>query len=127
MFITEWHKIRASITPQRLCRPIVHSTEHRTTGQKTVHKKFGVIRESVEKKRIILIDDSIVRGNTMSIIVSMLRACGAKEVHLRIASPHRLNTHASWASTSHQRVSSSQPTSPSTKFANSWALIPYGT
>ncbi|KHN87999.1 Amidophosphoribosyltransferase [Toxocara canis] len=55
--------------------------------QKAILKKFGVIRENVEGKRIILIDDSIVRGNTMGIIVRMLRAHGATEVHLRIASP----------------------------------------
>uniref|UniRef100_A0A0M3J909 Amidophosphoribosyltransferase (inferred by orthology to a human protein) n=1 Tax=Anisakis simplex TaxID=6269 RepID=A0A0M3J909_ANISI len=60
------------------------STELR---QKVVLKKFGVISENVIGKRIILVDDSIVRGNTMAKIVRMLKAYGAKEVHLRIASP----------------------------------------
>uniref|UniRef100_A0A1I8HWH7 Amidophosphoribosyltransferase n=2 Tax=Macrostomum lignano TaxID=282301 RepID=A0A1I8HWH7_9PLAT len=52
-----------------------------------VAKKFGVIEENVRDKRIVLIDDSIVRGNTMGPIVSLLRSHGASEVHIRIASP----------------------------------------
>uniref|UniRef100_A0A0K0D8C3 Pribosyltran domain-containing protein n=1 Tax=Angiostrongylus cantonensis TaxID=6313 RepID=A0A0K0D8C3_ANGCA len=57
------------------------------TRQSAIYKKFGVIRQNVNGRRIVLIDDSIVRGNTMRIIVQMLRKAGAKEVHLRIASP----------------------------------------
>ena len=45
-----------------------------------VVKKFGVIQCNVTDKRIILVDDSIVRGNTMGIIVSLLKSHGAKEV-----------------------------------------------
>ncbi|KAK3100703.1 hypothetical protein FSP39_024003 [Pinctada imbricata] len=52
-----------------------------------VAKKFGPISENIKGKRIVLIDDSIVRGVTMIPIVKLLRAEGAKEVHLRIASP----------------------------------------
>ncbi|KAI6187177.1 Amidophosphoribosyltransferase [Aphelenchoides besseyi] len=55
--------------------------------QSSIIKKFGVMAENVTGKRIILVDDSIVRGNTMRIIVRLLRDYGAKEVHLRIASP----------------------------------------
>ncbi|KHN72280.1 Amidophosphoribosyltransferase [Toxocara canis] len=55
--------------------------------KKSVAKKFGVITRNVTGKRIVLIDDSIVRGNTMGIIVRLLKEHGAKEVHLRIASP----------------------------------------
>nr|CDJ92365.1 Glutamine amidotransferase and Phosphoribosyltransferase domain containing protein [Haemonchus contortus] len=55
--------------------------------QSAIHKKFGVLRKNVEGRRIVLIDDSIVRGNTMRILVEMLWNAGAKEVHLRIASP----------------------------------------
>ncbi|KAI1733200.1 glutamine amidotransferase domain-containing protein [Ditylenchus destructor] len=55
--------------------------------QSSVLKKFGVLSENVRDKRIILVDDSIVRGNTMGIIVRLLRQYGAKEIHLRIASP----------------------------------------
>jgi len=49
--------------------------------------KFNPIREVVEGKRLVVVDDSIVRGNTMPEIVQMLRDNGAAEVHLRISSP----------------------------------------
>nr|KAG5701805.1 hypothetical protein BaRGS_000795 [Batillaria attramentaria] len=52
-----------------------------------VAKKFGPLFENFEDKRIVLIDDSIVRGNTMGSIVRLLKRFGAKEVHIRIASP----------------------------------------
>jgi amidophosphoribosyltransferase len=49
--------------------------------------KYNAVKESMEGKRVILIDDSIVRGTTMRKIVKMIRNVGAKEVHLRITSP----------------------------------------
>jgi amidophosphoribosyltransferase len=49
--------------------------------------KYNAVHESMEGKRVILIDDSIVRGTTMRKIVKMIRNVGAKEVHLRITSP----------------------------------------
>ena len=49
--------------------------------------KLNVLKENVEGRRIILVDDSIVRGTTMRSIVKMLKDAGAKEVHVRIASP----------------------------------------
>jgi amidophosphoribosyltransferase len=49
--------------------------------------KFNPLREVVEGKRLIVVDDSIVRGNTMPGIVAMLRDSGAAEVHIRISSP----------------------------------------
>ncbi|XP_002131380.2 amidophosphoribosyltransferase-like [Ciona intestinalis] len=52
-----------------------------------VEKKFGVLVENVRGKRIVVVDDSIVRGNTMGSIIRMLRSGGAAEVHVRIASP----------------------------------------
>ncbi|XP_026277456.1 amidophosphoribosyltransferase [Frankliniella occidentalis] len=52
-----------------------------------VAKKFGAISENVTGKKIILIDDSIVRGNTIGPIIKLLRDAGAKEVHIRVASP----------------------------------------
>ena len=42
---------------------------------------------SVKGKRVLLIDDSIVRGNTIGPIIKLLRNAGAKEVHIRVASP----------------------------------------
>lgn len=49
--------------------------------------KLNPIKEVVKDKRIVLIDDSIVRGTTIRKIIAVLRKSGAKEVHLRIASP----------------------------------------
>ena len=49
--------------------------------------KLNVLKEAVNGKRVIMIDDSIVRGTTSDRIVRMLREAGAKEVHVRISSP----------------------------------------
>jgi amidophosphoribosyltransferase len=52
-----------------------------------VKVKLNPVREIVQGKRIVLIDDSIVRGTTSKKIVRMLKDFGAKEVHMRISSP----------------------------------------
>ena len=49
--------------------------------------KLAAVEESVKDKRVVLVDDSIVRGNTMGRVVRLLRDAGAKEVHVRISSP----------------------------------------
>ena len=49
--------------------------------------KFNVIQENVRDKRLIMIDDSIVRGNTMGPLIKLLRNAGAKEVHVAITCP----------------------------------------
>jgi amidophosphoribosyltransferase len=49
--------------------------------------KFNPLPEVVSGKRLVVVDDSIVRGNTMRQIVAMLREAGAAEVHLRMSSP----------------------------------------
>ena len=52
-----------------------------------VRVKLNVLREAVAGKRVIMIDDSIVRGTTSHQIVRMLREAGAKEVHMRVTAP----------------------------------------
>lgn len=52
-----------------------------------VHMKLSVHESAVNGKRIVIIDDSIVRGTTMKQIIGMLRNAGAKAVHVRISSP----------------------------------------
>ncbi|HXZ81489.1 MAG TPA: amidophosphoribosyltransferase, partial [Terriglobales bacterium] len=52
-----------------------------------VRLKLNPVRSVLEGKRVILIDDSIVRGTTSKKIVRMIRAAGAKEVHMRISCP----------------------------------------
>jgi len=49
--------------------------------------KFNPLPEIIADKRVVVVDDSIVRGNTTSQIVGMLREAGASEVHLRISAP----------------------------------------
>ncbi len=52
-----------------------------------VQLKFNPLREVLEGKRVIVVDDSIVRGTTTPRVVKMIRDAGAKEVHMRITSP----------------------------------------
>ncbi|MDD5795565.1 MAG: amidophosphoribosyltransferase [Oscillospiraceae bacterium] len=54
---------------------------------KSVRLKLNPLITSVKGKRVVMIDDSIVRGTTVDRIVTMLREAGAKEVHMRISSP----------------------------------------
>jgi amidophosphoribosyltransferase len=49
--------------------------------------KLNPLREAIGGRRLVVVDDSIVRGNTTKAIVGMLREAGAREVHLRITSP----------------------------------------
>lgn len=58
-----------------------------SSRESSVKVKLNVLREAVNGKRVIMIDDSIVRGTTSDRIVRMLREAGAKEVHVRISSP----------------------------------------
>lgn len=55
--------------------------------EKGVRMKLSAVRSIVKDKRVVVIDDSIVRGTTSRRIVALLREAGAKEVHMRIASP----------------------------------------
>ena len=60
-----------------------------TQGERdtAVHLKLNVIESAVKGKRIVIIDDSIVRGTTMANLIKLLKEKGAKEVHVRISSP----------------------------------------
>ena len=64
-------------------------------GQSTrldqVKIKLSAVEESVKGKKVVLIDDSIVRGTTCGRIVTLLREAGAEEIHMRISSPPFLN------------------------------------
>ena len=55
--------------------------------ESSVRIKLNVMQEVVRGKRIVMVDDSIVRGTTSANIVNMLKKAGAKEVHVRISSP----------------------------------------
>jgi amidophosphoribosyltransferase len=49
--------------------------------------KFNVVKSLVKDKRIVVVDDSIMRGTTMRKIIKLFRSAGAKEIHVRISSP----------------------------------------
>lgn len=55
-----------------------------------VKLKLSAVKSVLRGKRVVVVDDSLVRGTTSRKIVTMIRACGAKEVHLRISSPPTL-------------------------------------
>lgn len=58
-----------------------------SSRESSVRVKLNALTEAVAGKRVIMIDDSIVRGTTCAQIVSMLKKAGAKEVHVRVAAP----------------------------------------
>ena len=63
---------------------IAPDQQARTEG---VKRKLNPLRENIEGQRLVVVDDSIVRGTTTQALVGMLRDAGATEVHLRISSP----------------------------------------
>ncbi len=70
-------------------RTFIQPTQQsRATG---VRLKFNPVREVVRGKRVVLVDDSIVRGTTLRYLVSLVREAGAREVHVRISSPPYVN------------------------------------
>jgi amidophosphoribosyltransferase len=58
-----------------------------TIRQRGIRLKLNPLKEVIRGKRIVVIDDSIVRGNTQRALVQMLREAGAAEIHVRISSP----------------------------------------
>ena len=71
-------------------RSFIQPEQHQR--ENAVKIKLNAVRETVQGKRVIMIDDSIVRGTTSARIVRLLRDAGAKEVHVRISSPPFLHT-----------------------------------
>jgi amidophosphoribosyltransferase len=77
----EWGLIRNHYVGRTFIEP---KQKVRSFGVKV---KLNPVRSVLEGKRVVLIDDSIVRGTTSRKIVSMVRGAGAREVHMRISSP----------------------------------------
>lgn len=80
------HSVRSCLPQKQLCRPYLYQTDTKGTGiqRKNQAECSGIRRKG---KRIVLVDDSIVRGTTISNLITMLRKAGATEVHVRISSP----------------------------------------
>jgi amidophosphoribosyltransferase len=57
-----------------------------TIRQLGIRLKLNPLRDVIEGKRLVVVDDSIVRGNTQRALIGMLREAGAKEIHVRISS-----------------------------------------
>ncbi|MBP1048336.1 amidophosphoribosyltransferase [Enterococcus sp. BWM-S5] len=70
---------------QYIARTFIQPTQE--LREQGVRMKLSAVRGVVEGKRVIMVDDSIVRGTTSKRIVQLLKEAGAKEVHVRIASP----------------------------------------
>ncbi|MGH7547988.1 MAG: amidophosphoribosyltransferase [Gemmatimonadales bacterium] len=66
-------------------RTFIHPAQAGRTAR--VKIKFNPVREVLEGKRVVVVDDSIVRGTTSRALVQLIRQAGAKEVHFRVASP----------------------------------------
>jgi amidophosphoribosyltransferase len=66
-------------------RTFIHPTQSGRDFK--VRVKYNPVRELIEDRRIIVVDDSLVRGTTSRGLVSLLREAGAREIHFRIASP----------------------------------------
>lgn len=73
------------IKSQYIARTFIQPTQ--ALRERSVRMKLSPVRAVVAGKRIVLVDDSIVRGTTAIQLVQLLKDAGAKEVHLRIASP----------------------------------------
>lgn len=73
------------IKNQYIARTFIEPTQERR--EKAVRMKLSAVSSVLQDQRVVLVDDSIVRGTTSKYIIQMLREAGAKEVHVRIASP----------------------------------------
>ena len=62
-------------------------TPNQSDREAAVRIKLGALRSQVEGKRVVMVDDSIVRGTTCKAIINLLRNAGATEVHMRVSSP----------------------------------------
>jgi amidophosphoribosyltransferase len=63
-------------------------TRGQSNRERAVRLKFNIVKDVVQNKRVILVDDSLVRSTTSRILISMLRKAGAKEIHIVLFSPH---------------------------------------
>ena len=81
------HPVRRRLREEPLRRPHVHPAEPEATRQRACGVKLNPLRENLKGKRVVVVEDSIVRGTTTRQIIAMLREAGATEVHFRVSSP----------------------------------------
>src|SRR5213079_3096238 len=68
-----------------ICRTFIHPAQAGRMAK--VKIKFNPVREVLHGKKVVVVDDSIVRGTTSRALVQLIRQAGAAEVHFRVASP----------------------------------------
>ena len=78
--------LRHGVHQEQVHRPHLHLPTQ-PCGKDEVNIKLNPIRSVVEGKRVVLIDDSIVRGTTCRRTIDLLRKAGAKEIHMRVSAP----------------------------------------
>jgi amidophosphoribosyltransferase len=66
-------------------RTFIHPTQRGRDF--AVRIKYNAVREVIDGKRVVVVDDSLVRGTTSRGLIAMIREAGAKEIHFRVASP----------------------------------------
>jgi amidophosphoribosyltransferase len=79
------HLVTGFVKSRYIGRSFIYPTQ--TQRDYAVRLKLNPLKASISGKRIVLVDDSIVRGTTSEKIVKSLKSAGAKEVHMRISSP----------------------------------------
>ena len=78
---TAWGLVKNSYVGRTFIQP------SQTIRQLGIRLKLNPLRDIIEGKKLVVVDDSIVRGNTQRALIRMLREAGAREVHVRISSP----------------------------------------
>ena len=81
------HPVRRRLREEPLRRPHVHPAEPEAARHRACASSSTRCRENIKGKRLVVVDDSIVRGTTTRQIIAMLREAGAAEVHFRVSSP----------------------------------------
>ena len=81
------HPLRPGPGEEPLHRPQLHRPHPRAARARPCKLKLNPLRENIAGKRLVVVDDSIVRGTTQQQLTRMLREAGAAEIHLRITSP----------------------------------------
>lgn len=82
---TNMHTSQAIVKNRYIARTFIEPTHEERVM--SVRKKLNPIAQSIAGQRLVVVDDSLIRGTTLKVLVGLLRDAGAAEVHIRIGSP----------------------------------------